>query len=110
MAKQLVRRDNIEEFISHDENKLYVGQSLILTPGAKDYLQEKNITVVYGEPAEPKIKPEAKVTTSEVTTPVVTDLEGRIQQLLQSDFSITDRQLITEVTKKVLEKLENSGQ
>ena len=105
MAKQLVRRDNIEEFISHDENRLYVGQSLILTPGAKDYLQEKNITVVYGEPAEPKIKPEAKV-----TTPVVTDLEGRIQQLLQSDFSITDRQLITEVTKKVLEKLENPGQ
>ncbi len=105
MAKQLVRRDNIEEFISHDENRLYVGQSLILTPGAKDYLQEKNITVVYGEPAEPKIKPEAKVTTS-----VVTDLEGRIQQLLQSDFSITDRQLITEVTKKVLEKLENPGQ
>ncbi|RLB73456.1 MAG: hypothetical protein DRH07_01655 [Deltaproteobacteria bacterium] len=105
MAKQLVRRDNIEEFISHDENRLYVGQSLILTPGAKDYLQEKNITVVYGEPAEPKINPEAKV-----TTPVVTDLEGRIQQLLQSDFSITDRQLITEVTKKVLEKLENPGQ
>ena len=105
MAKQLVRRDNIEEFISHDENRLYVGQSLILTPGAKDYLQEKNITVVYGEPAEPKIKPEAKVTTS-----VVTDLEGRIQQLLQSDFSITDRQLVTEVTKKVLEKLENPGQ
>ena len=105
MAKQLVRRDNIEEFISHDDNKLYVGQTLILTPGAKDYLQEKNITVVYGEPAEPETKPEANVATS-----VVTDVEGRIQQLLQSDFSITDRQLITEVTKKVLEKLGNSGQ
>ncbi len=105
MAKQLVRRDNIEEFICHDENKLYVGQSLILTPGAKDYLQEKNITVVYGEPVEKKINPEAKVATS-----VETDVEGRIQQLLQSDFSITDRQLVTEVTKKVLEKLGNSGQ
>ena len=105
MAKQLVRRDNIEEFISHDEKKLYVGKTLILTPGAKDYLQEKKITVVYGEPAKPETKPEVKVATS-----AVTDVEGRIQQLLQSDFSITDRQLVTEVTKKVLEKLENSGQ
>ncbi len=102
MAKQLVRRDNIDEFICHDENRLYVGQTLILTPGAKDYLQEKNITVVYGEPAKPKIEPEAKAATT-----VATDLRGRIEQLLQSDFSITDRQLVTDVTRKVMEKLEN---
>jgi len=104
MAKQLVRRDNIEEFISHDENKLYVGQSLILTPGAKDYLREKNITVVYGEVKKPET-PSAAPTS--ITTSI--DLSGRIEQLLQSDFSITDRQLISEVTKKVLEKLESSG-
>ena len=102
MAKQLVRRDNIEEFISHDENKLYVGQSLILTPGAKDYLHEKNITVVYGEAEKPK-------TTSEATAaaPAASDLPGRIEQLLQNDFSITDRQLVMDVTRKVMEKLEN---
>lgn len=102
MAKQLVRRDNVNEFINHDENKLYVGKTLILTPGAKDYLQEKNISVVYGEPAEPKKEPAEKAATT-----ASTDLRGRIEQLLQSDFSITDRQLVADVTRKVMEKLES---
>lgn len=104
MAKQLVRRDNVKKFICHDENKLYVGQSLLLTPGAKDYLQENKISIVYGEAA----KPETPVA-EPVSISAAIDLSGRIEQLLQSDFSITDRQLVTEVTKKVLQKLESSG-
>ncbi|MDX2494962.1 MAG: hypothetical protein QNK27_08385 [Desulfuromusa sp.] len=101
MGKQLVGRDNVEEFICHEEKKLYVGQTLILTPGAKDYLQEKCIAVVYGEPPEAEVKPAPK---SEPTSG--SDLNGKIQQLLKSDFSITDSKLITEVTQKVMEKLE----
>ena len=103
MGKQLVGRDNIEQFICHEEKKLYVGQTLILTPGAKDYLQEKSIAVVYGEQPEAKEIPAPK---TEATSK--SDLNSQIQQLLKSDFSITDRDLITEVTKKVLEKLENT--
>lgn len=102
MGKQLVGRDNVEQFISHEEKKLYVGQTLILTPGAKDYLQEKSIAVVYGEKPETKAKPVPK--TEAISG---SDLNSRIQQLLKSDFSITDSALITEVTRKVMEKLEN---
>ena len=101
MAKQLVRRDNVEQFICHEEKKLYVGETLILTPGAKDYLQEKSIAVVYGEQPESKAKPVEKTETI-----AGSDLNSRIQQLLKSDFSITDSDLIAEVTKKVMEKLE----
>ena len=101
MGKQLVGRDNVEQFISHEEKKLYVGQTIILTPGAKDYLQEKSITVVYGEKPETTAKPVPK---TEATSG--SDLNSRIQQLLKSDFSITDSALITEVTRKVMEKLE----
>ena len=102
MGKQLVRRDNVEQFICHEEKKLYVGQALILTPGAKDYLQEKSIAVVYGEqPATvANLAPKTAVTSG-------ADLNSRIEQLLKSDFSITDSKLIIEVTKKVMEKLEN---
>ena len=102
MGKQLVRRDNVEQFICHEEKKLYVGGTLILTPGAKDYLQEKSIAVVYGEQPAVTAKPVAKI---EAASGV--DLNSRIQQLLKSDFSITDSRLIAEVTRKVLEKLES---
>ncbi|NOQ41910.1 MAG: hypothetical protein GQ563_05355 [Desulfuromusa sp.] len=101
MGKQLVRRDNVEQFICHEEKKLYVGQTLILTPGAKDYLQEKSIAVVYGEQPAVAEKP---IQNSAVSSG--SDLNSRIQQLLKSDFSITDSALITEVTRKVMEKLE----
>ncbi|MFK5927826.1 MAG: hypothetical protein QM483_14465 [Desulfuromusa sp.] len=101
MAKQLVGRDNVEEFICHEEKKLYVGQTLILTPGAKDYLQEKSIAVVYGEQPAIEAKPLQNPSGSSGS-----DLNSRIQQLLKSDFSITDSALITDVTQKVMEKLE----
>ena len=101
MGKQLVGRDNVEQFICHEEKKLYVGQALILTPGAKDYLQEKSIAVVYGEQPEAKAKPAPK---PEVASE--TGLSGQIERLLKSDFSITDSSLITEVTRKVMSKLE----
>ncbi|MEA3544029.1 MAG: hypothetical protein U9R69_02280 [Thermodesulfobacteriota bacterium] len=105
MGKQLVRRDNVEQFICHEEKTLYVGEMLILTPGAKDYLQEKSIAVVYGEQPESKAKP---VPVSKTETASGSDLNSRIQQLLKSDFSMTDTHLIAEVTRKVMEKLENS--
>jgi ethanolamine utilization cobalamin adenosyltransferase len=101
MAKQLVGRDNVEQFICHEENKLYVGKTLILTPGAKDYLQEKSISVVYGEAPEAAEKSTPKSAGSSAN-----DLHSTIQQLLENDFSITDSALVTEVTGKVMERLE----
>lgn len=101
MGKQLVSRDNVEQFICHEEKKLYVGQELILTPGAKDYLQEKSISVVYGQPAQAPVQQAKSAETG--TAP---ELSNKIRQLLKSDFSITDSALMDEVTKKVLAKLE----
>ena len=103
MGKQLVSRDNVEQFICHEEKKLYVGQELILTPGAKDYLQEKSISVVYGEPAQ---APAQQVKNAETGAGAAPELSNKIRQLLKSDFSITDSALMDEVTKKVLAKLE----
>lgn len=101
MAKQLVGRDNVEQFICHEEKKLYVGKTLILTPGAKDYLQEKSISVVHGEAPAVAEKPIPKATVASSS-----DLNNSIQQLLKNDFSITDSALVAEVTQKVMEKLE----
>jgi ethanolamine utilization cobalamin adenosyltransferase len=101
MAKKLVGRDNVEQFICHEENKLYVGKTLILTPGAKDYLQEKSIAVVYTE--APAV---AEKSTPKFAVSSANDLNSSIQQLLKNDFSITDSSLVAEVTRKVVERLE----
>lgn len=101
MGKQLVSRDNIEQFISHEEKKIYVEQ-IILTPGAKDYLRENSIAVVYGAQSETKTKPAQSTGTASEA-----NLNDQIQRLLKSDFAITDSRLITEVTQKVMAKLGN---
>ncbi len=101
MAKQLVGRDNVEQFICHEEKKIYVGQTLILTPGAKDYLQEGSIAIVYGDKPAVELKEQQDSTVSSDG-----DLNGRIHQLLKDEFSITDSALISEVTQKVVDKLE----
>ncbi|MCD6581991.1 MAG: hypothetical protein J7K90_09340 [Desulfuromusa sp.] len=101
MGKQLVSRDNVAQFISHEEKKLYAGQ-IILTPGAKDYLRENGIAVVYGAQPEKKAQPVPSTETASGE-----NLNSQIQRLLKSDFAITDSHLITEVTQKVMAKLGN---
>jgi len=105
MAKQLVRRDNVEQFIRSGEQTLYVDQTMLLTPGAKDYLREKGISVVYAAQPAAVPQPEPKAETETRSTATDPDLPARIGELLKKDFSITDCGLITEVTRKVMERL-----
>ncbi|HJD96435.1 hypothetical protein [Mailhella massiliensis] len=56
MKKELISVENLDAFICRQDGKLYVGKNRILTPGAKDELARRKVSVVYGEepaPAEP---------------------------------------------------------
>lgn len=46
MKKKLVEVNNLESFICQANAALYADNSLILTPGAKDELARRNITIV----------------------------------------------------------------
>ena len=106
MAKQLVERGNIEQFINQGDTTFYVDQTLLLTPGAKDYLREKGITLVYGD--RPVVAKEViKTAPVENQRAAVdeSDLRLRIGEMLKSDFAIRDRRHIDDVTRKVMDRL-----
>ena len=48
MKKQLVQVDNLDEFICRVEAKIYIDAGMILTPGAKDELAKRRVTIVHG--------------------------------------------------------------
>lgn len=48
MQKQLVTIDNLDDFICKSSNKFYMDGTRILTPGAKDELSKRGVTIEFG--------------------------------------------------------------
>ena len=57
MKKELITVDNVNNYISKQDGKLYVFGNRLLTAGAKDELGRRRVTVVYGP--EPVVAPAA---------------------------------------------------
>jgi len=108
MAKLLVGRDNIEQFICHKERKLYVDQTMILSPGGKDYLREHGMTLVYGSRPVTAAKPATTTAATPKATvaPAKNDLQGTILMILKRDYAISDGAQAAEIVQKVLAKLD----
>ncbi|MEA1967679.1 MAG: hypothetical protein U9N77_05625 [Thermodesulfobacteriota bacterium] len=52
MKKIFVGCDKVEEYICQDEKKIYLDGTLLLSSGARDYLREKGIALIYGKKSE----------------------------------------------------------
>lgn len=59
MKKELISVENLDAFICRQDGKVYVGSNRILTPGAKDELARRKVSVVYGEEPAPVEQPQA---------------------------------------------------
>ena len=57
MKKELITVDNVNNYISKQDGKLYVFGNRLLTAGAKDELGRRRVAVVYGP--EPEAAPAA---------------------------------------------------
>ena len=102
MAKQLIGRDNVEQYICHAEKKIYIDPLLfILSPGGKDHLREKGIAIVYG--AQPNKAPNSVL--QDAGADSQGELKTKIAQILEREYSITESSQIEVVIQKVLEKL-----
>ena len=62
MKKELITVDNINNYISKQDGKLYVFGNRLLTAGAKDELGRRHVAVVYGP--EPVAAPAAAAPSS----------------------------------------------
>jgi len=100
MKKTLIRAGNITDFLDAGTNEFHVNKSMILTSGAKDYLREKKVKVVYGA----RIKPG-------VSSPPLCKAESikkvveRIISILRNELQVQDAATVERVTHQVLQKL-----
>ncbi len=100
MKKKLVSAENITDFLDAGTNEIYVDNSMILTSGAKDYLRDKKVKLVYTK----KIAAETTVgRNNNVSQPAeLKSVVTRIVSILRKDFQLSDAGQIERVTQKVL--------
>ncbi len=100
MGKKLINRQNADNYICREDQKIYLDQSMVLSPSGKDYLQEKGIKVVYG--CKPQTQAKCALEESASGRP---DLRTTIQNILKKDYGIEDASQVSEITSQVLRKL-----
>lgn len=86
IGKKLVTVKNICEFYTEGSCEFLLKKDMMLTPSAKDYLRNKNITIFF--------EGDARV-----------PVETQIRNLLKRDFGINDAALVERVVEVVLKKL-----
>jgi hypothetical protein len=101
MGKLLVEYDNVKQYISHDEKKFYVDPNMILTPGAKDYLSQAGVSIVYA--ARPD---QGKTGAPKSRTDQSRELISRVVTILKNDYGIVDEQKLCNITTQVFKKLQ----
>ncbi|SKC38148.1 hypothetical protein [Maledivibacter halophilus] len=100
--KKLITKSNIDDFLV-EENKFYVDKSMIITPGIKDILRNKGITIIYGE-RQKNLDEETRESTEENNRKDV-KTEKKIGDLLINEFGISKPEIIEEITLKILAKI-----
>ncbi|BHH85923.1 hypothetical protein [Desulforhopalus sp. 52FAK] len=99
MKKKLVSAENISDFLSTGAKEFQIDNSMIVTSGAKDYLREKGVKIVYGKQSSCSASP------ASVKPGVGQDLKSvvtRIVSILRNDLQVRDAATVESVTQKVL--------
>ena len=86
MKKILITKKNINEYLDAKTCRLVMEPDMILTPGAKDEVRERNYAIVYKEISE---------SSDEIS------LEDRIKCILKNDYNVEDEALLKLLVKKI---------
>jgi ethanolamine utilization cobalamin adenosyltransferase len=90
MKRCLVTKENLRTLLDPDAKCFVAEKGTILTPGAMDYLREKQVRIVYGgEVAEQKKE--------ECTNLKEENLALRIEEILKKEFSVNDPSLAVKI-------------
>lgn len=96
MAKKLVSEKGVEALVIGEN--FYMDGTVILTPGAKDVLRDKGVTIVYGQ------KPE----TCEPETCDKDKLEVTVAALLKNDYGVTEEAQVKAFSSLVTQMMKNA--
>ncbi|MBP3729881.1 MAG: hypothetical protein J6I40_00245 [Mailhella sp.] len=121
MKKELISTDNLDSFISKEDGKLYVGSGRILTPGAKDELARRHVSVIYGEPPLPALAQQEGCrcgcgSTTFYVGPEQGELKPRsleqpartVAAMLSKEYGVSDPEQLRELTVEALKTIKNN--
>ena len=98
MRKRLITVKNLFEYVQ--ENELVIQADMIITPGAKDIIREKEIGVKYEKcccESESKMKNEIKKDCQ--------NFEKKVIDIITKEFKITDSETVQKILSKLKELL-----
>ncbi|MCW8000046.1 hypothetical protein CFK35_19530 [Clostridium sp. cpc1] len=93
MGKVLVTKKNLDKFVKEDSKSFLVDDTIILSPGVKDILDERGVRLIYKNNIDRNVEKE--------------DILKRVSRILKEDFNIKNEEKINKITTKVLEKIKN---
>lgn len=99
MKKTLISAENISDFLGAGASEFHADNSMILTSGAKDYLREKKVKIIYGS------KVPAASTDGPCRVDNLKNVVERIVSLLRNEFQVQDAATVERVTRRVLQGL-----
>lgn len=102
MKKKLVTAQNVTEFIGAGAREMHVDNSMIVTAGAKDYLRENKIKIVYGKQLE---TPVSSASGTACQSKDLKTVVAKIVSILRNDLQVRDASTVESVTQKVLSGL-----
>ncbi len=103
--KQLVGVHNIDNFIEGGE-LIASGNEIILTPGAKDILRTRGISICYKEPLAKDTHTEA---TKDSAKQQQEEIVALIIRLLRNEYNVADPAKLQDIAVRVLEKMMDAG-
>ncbi|PKM57567.1 MAG: hypothetical protein CVU98_05460 [Firmicutes bacterium HGW-Firmicutes-3] len=97
MGKVLLTKNNIEEYISKSQSKIYVDKNMILTSGAQDIIRNRGISIIYDKSREEKSEDAICSATEMITKQLI--------KILKEQHSITDEAQVKNICNLILQKI-----
>ena len=100
MKKKLISAENISDFLTAGAKEIQVDNSMIVTAGAKDYLREKGVKIVYS--TRTNVGSSSPVNVKVGRSQYLKAVVSKIISILRNDLQVRDAGTIESVTQKVL--------
>ena len=92
MGKKLITPKNLDEYVLEGQKELIIDRNTIISPGAKDLLDDKNILIIYGEDI-----PKKDLGNKDL-------IEDGIRKILREEYKIENNEDMKILIKKIWEK------